>query len=876
MKKIIALIFFISTLLISTVSAQQYATDIIVTSPDGIWTDSRAYSTLNDAIDAVGTDEREIVIVTPQTVTDLTIPSNVTLKFHRNGAINNTGQLTINTKNIEAPSRNIFIGTGDIDFADGSTIKASWFSNLYTALNLTQDDSLTMLIDRQSHLTTSIALGNNVILKWDSPNNIIQVDAGVTLSNIKAIEAGSYQIFAGLGDFDFLDTASIQSSWFQSLRDLHSFTDDEDVNLTIIIDRDETVDANTTFDEYYNFEFENGARLDLDSGVTVTIDSPANIIAADNQQIFTGDGDISWTGEGMVWASWFSNINDAISSGANHIRLAPETVYTEDGTDVNYPTGGFVLDGDGTSTIKLADDRDSEWLNTDGGTTTYSYIKIHNIRVDGNRSNGDFGSEVFHFSGSDTVTELSITDCVIDSAFTAIRVNSTVTTAIISRNRITDIEPHDGVTVSNVGQAIAFSSTGIKKCIIDSNIISGPSTITANEGPEGIFIYDGVNPTDASSEIIITNNDISYCGANVMGNLYGSIDLYHGAAEAIIANNKIHNYTYHGIRAHGGTDARVSTNNNHIYSPVAGGDGFGIASSAPRCIIANNIVSEPLGYGIASSGYASDPQYNESVSILGNVVNESADIGIYVSAAEHINISSNVIHSPADHGIRATNIVDASNVGTTTICGNTIYDAGDEDSEHGIYVSGTHDEVLIANNNIHTARYYGISVNPLASAQVLIQGNKIEGTGNGGIHTGNNAVALVIGNYLSNIGAASLDPGSNTTIKENYGIDETVTTDGGSLQHWGASYIDSSSNKVDKTLPDGMYAGQTKIIVMTDASNASDITVTSHDDVAGIPAYDGAVPSGDGEIGTFNAVDDTWILMWTGTEWTTLRATCSF
>ncbi|GAJ10545.1 unnamed protein product, partial [marine sediment metagenome] len=69
--------------------------------------------------------------------------------------------------------------------------------------------------------------------------------------------------------------------------------------------------------------------------------------------------------------------------------------------------------------------------------------------------------------------------------------------------------------------------------------------------------------------------------------------------------------------------------------------------------------------------------------------------------------------------------------------------------------------------------------------------------------------------------------------------------------------------------------GQVKVIVMTNQDNDSDITVTSHDDAAGVPTSAG-VPSGDGEVALFDAIDESWILMWTGTEWTTLRATCTF
>ena len=57
-----------------------------------------------------------IVIANAHTVTALTVPANVTLKFERDGSITNSGQLTINTKNIIADDHQIFTGTGDIDF----------------------------------------------------------------------------------------------------------------------------------------------------------------------------------------------------------------------------------------------------------------------------------------------------------------------------------------------------------------------------------------------------------------------------------------------------------------------------------------------------------------------------------------------------------------------------------------------------------------------------------------------------------------------------------------------------------------------------------------------------------------------------------------
>jgi len=284
MKKFILSIFLALTLFITPASAEFFP-DIIVTSPNGIWTDSRAYETLNDAISAVGANERTIKIVSPQTVTALTIPSNVTLEFERDGAIVNSGQLTINTRNIRAPDRQIFTGAGDVDFADGSVVRSAWFPSLYKAINLTNDDSVTLLVTSQAHVTTTCALGNDVILKWISPNNIIQVDSGVVFSNIKNIEAGNYQIFAGLGDYDFLDGTELKLNWFHSLQSVLAQVEDEEV--TIIINEDSVIQADVTAAANEGIKVVKGGRLNIDAGVTLTINGS---FSTGLYQVFSGAG----------------------------------------------------------------------------------------------------------------------------------------------------------------------------------------------------------------------------------------------------------------------------------------------------------------------------------------------------------------------------------------------------------------------------------------------------------------------------------------------------------------------------------------------------------------------------------------------------------
>lgn len=92
---------------------------------------------------------------------------------------------------------------------------------------------------------------------------------------------------------------------------------------------------------------------------------------------------------------------------------------------------------------------------------------------------------------------------------------------------------------------------------------------------------------------------------------------------------------------------------------------------------------------------------------------------------------------------------------------------------------------------------------------------------------------------------------------------ETITSAAPTLKVEGSTSINSSSNAVNGTLGSGSFIGQIKTIVMTEASASSTISITNHQ-------------TSDPEVATFDAVDETGVFMWTGTEWITLFATCTF
>jgi len=100
-------------------------------------------------------------------------------------------------------------------------------------------------------------------------------------------------------------------------------------------------------------------------------------------------------------------------------------------------------------------------------------------------------------------------------------------------------------------------------------------------------------------------------------------------------------------------------------------------------------------------------------------------------------------------------------------------------------------------------------------------------------------------------------------IRDSYN-NEWVTADAQALLVFdGYSELDSTSNKVDSTLAGGVRIGDTKTIVMIESSNSSTVTIANHQ-------------TSDPEVATFDAVDETWVGMWSGTEWITLFATCTF
>ena len=480
MKRV--LIAILSVFFFASVANAEFLSDVIVTSPNGIWTDSRAYATLNAAVTAVGANDREIVIVNPQVVTSLTVPSNVRLRFLRDGSITNSGYLNIQTKNIEADNRQIFTGIGNIDFAAGTVLRTAWFSNIESAFALTTNDSVTLVVSKPQTITANYSPGNNVVLKWESPGNILTIAAGKVCGNLKNIEAGNYQIFAGSGDFDFLDGTRLKLVWFNHLRSVLTWIESEKV--TIVVSGTNTVDFSdaATVNESFDFSSEQG-QFSISAGVTLTLYSPTNIIAQPNQQIFSGAGTVSFANpQYAAYAEWFGAasgvnsgvfINKALAS-AGIVEIGAGTFNVE--TDIIIPDNTTLRMTDLTILKAVVGITKAVLVNSDsvGGNT--------NIAVIGGNIDGDSVALV-HGTYFDYVDGLTVKNLrVYDTGYSGIAL------ARATNFKVKDNEVSGVVSATHVG--ILLGEVGATKEANDGTV-SG--NYTHDNGQDGILFEHGDN-----------------------------------------------------------------------------------------------------------------------------------------------------------------------------------------------------------------------------------------------------------------------------------------------------------------------------------------------------------------------------------------------
>lgn len=752
--------------LLSTTSYASYTSDLIVTSPTGIWVDSRAYASLNAAVTAVGANQQTIVIASQAVVTNLTVPANVTLWFNHNGSIANSGQLTLQTTNITAPARQIFTGAGDVDFASGTVVKSQWFSSLNEALTRTSDDTVSLLITTAATVTANRAVGDNVTLKWDSPA-LITVDVGITLSNISMISAPPFQLFAGSGDFDFSEGTRLKSKWFNRLRSALTWVEDEAVTIVISADDEMDFDTATTQNETLDFTSDNGL-ITVDPGVTFTIYSPSNIIADASKQIFSTPTttNVLFTAPGTVHPDWWGvdgvaddvqlqSANDSITTPGGEVSLIPGKTYVVNATnsqtllDLKYyavkPSSNVSWVGGPTTIVKLADNQTAGGHDPGVFVTNASvaHITFEGFIIDLNGANNDClaGQNVaaIHIGGdSASAFHLYILDMKFKNSpglnFVVVGQSNSIGATLSSNIVVRDSYFHQSALDTSVTDHTSIY-TWADHVRIENNFFENEDTNTNGWRYSTAWEFHG-------SDCIATGNIVKryargcYLGANYIAD----------AALQIVDGNVFESITsigaalwQSGANAKNLSDVFISDNTFQIYDAdwaiafgVYANTGGASGEDFKGLSITNNLFRNVGGYNRENRAIFIAPVSNTDISqvnISGNMIDQFVH-GIYLSTGTGtlgvVNIQGNQItnNNPVLAG-SCIGIYHSGSEGFSKLkVANNIFEDNQVAAtfQYGIYLSGT-----ISNIEVNDNSYRNLTISDYIESSLTYTTKKLNG-----------------------------------------------------------------------------------------------------------------------------------------------------
>ena len=279
-------------------------------------------------------------------------------------------------------------------------------------------------------------------------------------------------------------------------------------------------------------------------------------------------------------------------------------------------------------------------------------------------------------------------------------------------------------------------------------------------------------------------------------------------------------------------DNNISHNYIHIDNAAGlaaitlkdGSDSLGVK----RCIVSNNIIlfdgiSAAIQVGPSGDGYAIDNKVEGNIILCtGAGVTQG---GIYIGGSSSTGnaIRNNWISGSGTYGIYS-NEAESCTIEQNDVTASV---------SHGIYVSGGNNHI-VNNNRSYSNGGWGITLYSATSE----------------------TVKRFSGNLAYSNTAGQLDPAGMVIDSEV--LTGTVTID----RDFKSATIDSSGGAVTGTLGSGVYIGQIKTIVMSDSTTSSTVSVSLH-------------VESDPEVFTFDAVDETLVVMWTGTEWATIYATAT-
>jgi hypothetical protein len=563
-----------------------------------------------------------------------------------------------------------------------------------------------------------------------------------------------------------------------------------------------------------------------------TITSNFNVIVEEGA-IFSGTLYFAPGSINKVYPKWWGvNTTPGTTDMTSEIQSAIDSISAGDVvfngqtyliSDSLIPESYVNFKGIGGATIKLAANSDTHMVDFSNAVTD---VLIDGLIFDGNGSNQTRVVDTMNIiQGTAQIKRLTIRNNTFkNAACEVIRLNASLSheDIIITGNRIYD---NDGSGVD------IYEASGV---VISDNIIDNTS-ITATDDTTAIEVHTVNNFTISGNTIDLTD----------------STDV---ATSGISAGNT----SYNGTVSNNAIKCNEGTYNN----------GISIHTSSSNITVGGNSIYEPgILAGIEVGG--------NSIDVFGNmihgVVNSVSGIAVN-NDSTNINIYGNGIYDYSGNGIECQISTGTyTNSYNISIIGNTLYNATGTNKDSILFNNIPYLGGVISGNTIHTnATGKGINLTTssdesLSMSNMVISNNTIVGCNYGiGLYGTDGSGYIISGNSFS--GSVTSDfyvEGSNHKIINNVPDTEVLTGTITITPYMGSASIDSSGGAVSATLGDGYFIGQIKTIVMTDASHSSTVSITHHE-------------TSDPEVATFDAVDETGVFMWSGTEWITIFATCTF
>ena len=348
--------------------------------------------------------------------------------------------------------------------------------------------------------------------------------------------------------------------------------------------------------------------------------------------------------------------------------------------------------------------------------------------------------------------------------------------------------------------------------------------------------------TGADYGIQISGSEVVLENLYVQGNADTTYGIYlaNGATLATIRNIEII-----GIR---GTPGWAIANENQAYSLLidrlivwACDNGVKLIKRADNSVIANSLI---LGTGAATDltgiEIGDDTDKIAMISIRDTDIENWATRNLYVIGAQPLTLSGIYSETTYDADSRDLEVGGSSYSSRIDITG--FYTSANATGDYNFKLGYN------CNIKINSSYLYNSATGTIEWNGVTADDARVE-------------VFNSYGNFWPNSGVvhhAKAFTGSSNEVTEVTDTESETKASDGNARTWGITLIDSNAGARAITLPDGEYTGQQKRVGMSEASNASTLSVTHHE-------------TSDPEVFTFNATTDYLILEWDGTDWGTVK-----